>query len=120
MGFGPRRPVVLRLLLLDQLVEPPHLALARVQPELVEFTGVAVDLLAGPRQDGPQALPPFLDGPPPALEDAHPDLGGGPGEEREVHTEAVVVERLRPRVGQQLGETLLALGRDPVHPPGPP
>ena len=121
VGFrcgSARVRLVGRPLLLDQLVEPPHLALAGVEAELVQLAGVAVDLLARAGQHGPQALPPLLHRPPTALEDAHPDLGGRAGEEREVHAEAVVVERLRPRVGQQLGEALLALGGDPVHAPG--
>ena len=86
----------------------------------MQLAGVAVDLLAGAGEHGAQALPPLLDGAPAALEDAHPDLGGGAGEEGEVHAEAVVVERLRPRVGEQLGEALLALGGDAVHAPGAP
>ena len=111
---------LLRVFVRDQLVEPAHLALAGVEAELVQLAGVAVDLLAGPGQRGAQALPALLDGAPAALQDAHPDLGRGAGEERQVHAEAVVVPGLRAGLGEQLGEPLLALGGDPVDPPGPP
>ena len=94
----------------DQLVEPPHLPLAGVEAELVELAGVVVDLLAGADEGGPQSLAPLLDGPPAALEDAHPRLRRGAGEEREVDAEAFVVPRLRPALGQHLGEPVLALG----------
>src|SRR5688572_19090678 len=100
----------------DQLVEPPDLALGGVEPQLVQLAGVAVDLLTGTGEGAAQALAAFLDAPSAPLEDAHPRLGRGAGEEREVHAEAVVVPGLGTTVGQQLGEPLLALGGDLVDP----
>jgi hypothetical protein len=88
------------LLLLDELVEPAHLPLGAVEAELVKLAGVPVDLLAGAGQYCAEALAPLLDGPSAPLEDPHPDLGRGAGEERQVHAEPVVVAGLRAGVGE--------------------
>src|ERR1700754_2928634 len=104
----------------DQLVEPAHFALARVEAELVQLPGVAVDLRACLGQRRPQPFAALLDGAPASLEDPHPGLGRRAGEEGEVHAEALVVPRLWARLAEQLGEALLALGGDPIHPSGPP
>src|SRR5699024_4939841 len=102
----------------DQLVEPAHLPFAGLQPELVQLTGVAVDLLLGPRQRGPQPLTPFLHPATPALQDPHAHVGRSTGKERHVDAETLVVPGLRTRVGDKLRETLLALGGQLVDPPG--
>ena len=104
----------------DQLVEPPHFPLARVEAELVELMGVVVDLLPCPGEGCAQPFAALLDRPPAAFEDPHPRVGRGAGEEREVDAEAFVVPRLRSGLGQQLGEPLLAVCGDPVDPPAPP
>src|ERR1700759_1507095 len=63
--------VLLCPLVLDQLVEPAHLALAGLQAHPMQFARVAVDLLARPGQGRAQAFPAFLDLAPAALQDAH-------------------------------------------------
>src|SRR3979411_186242 len=98
----------------DQLVEPAHLPLARVQAELMQLPGVAVDLCARLRQRGPEPLATLLARTPAALEDPHPGLGGSSREEGEVDAEALVVPGLGARLGEQLGQALLALRGDAV------
>src|SRR5664279_3968073 len=74
-----------RALLIDQLVEPAHLALRGFEPELVELGGVPIQPFGGPGDGRAQSFPPFLDPPSAALEDAHPRVGVRPGEERQMH-----------------------------------
>jgi hypothetical protein len=104
----------------DQLVEPAHLPLAGLQPQPVQLAGVAIDLLLGPGQRRPQALAALFDAAAAALEDAHPHVGRGPREERQVDAEAFVVPGLRPGVAEQLPEALLALRGELVDPPSAP
>ena len=96
------------LLRRDQLVEPLDFPLAGLQPQLVQLTGVAVERVAGPRDCFTQTFATFLHLTTAAFQNPHPRLGGRAVEEGEVHAEAVVGEVLRPGVGHQLGEPLLA------------
>src|SRR5664279_5184209 len=103
--------------LVDQLVEPAHLAVGGLEAELVQFGGVGVEAFGGAGDGRSQALPALLDPATATLEDPHPGVGGGPGEEREMHAEPVVGPGLRPGVAKQIGQSLLSLGGDPVRHP---
>src|SRR5439155_13466828 len=105
----------------DELLKPPHLALAGVEAVALQFQGVRVEAFGGAGEDLAQPLPSFLDPPPPAFEDAQPGRLVGAGEEREVHAEPGVVVRLRTGAREQLLEAFLALGGDFVdHPAAAP
>src|SRR5215218_580369 len=120
LAAGPvRRSVPLAQLGVDQLVEPADLALDRVESVLLQLQRVAVELLPGAGQPGPQAVAALLDPAPPALQDPQPDLGVGLGEEREVDAEALVVVRRRAGLGEQFGEPLLAVRGELVDDLGP-
>src|SRR3954468_18199620 len=58
----------------DQLVQPTHLALDRLEPVALQFEGVAVQPLAGAPKGGPYAFQPFLQPVTTAFEDPHPRL----------------------------------------------
>src|SRR5690242_342496 len=107
-GGSGLRTLPFGLFVRDQLVEPAHLPLARLQPQPVQLAGVAIDLLLGPGQRRPQTLTAFFDAAAAALEDPHPHVGRGPREEGQVDAESLVVPGLRPGVAEQLAESLLA------------
>ena len=98
-----------RLLGCDQFVEPAHFALARLETELVELPGVAVQRSAGPADGVAEAFAALLDLASSAFEDPHPRLCGGAAEEGEVNAESVVGVVLRSGVGDQFGEPLPGL-----------
>src|SRR5262245_23370048 len=104
-GRGMPRPLVV-----DQVSQPRHLALDRLEAVALQLEGVGVDALAAARERAAQTLEPLLHPGAPALEDAHAGLDVGLGEEREVHAEAVVLPRGGPALGHQALEPLLALG----------
>ncbi len=93
----------------DELVEPLDLALAGLEPELMQLAGVAVEGTAGPRHRLAQAFPAFLDLAAPAFQDAHPRFGRGAVEERQVHPETVVGVVVWAGVGHQLAESTATL-----------
>ena len=107
------------MLVLDQLGEPTDLAIRRLEPVLLQLEGVAIQPLAGAGQRRAHALAPFLHPAAPSLEDAQPDVGAGLGEERQPRAEALVVEGVRPDLGQQVGQVFLALGGELVDPLAP-
>ncbi len=76
---------------------------------------VAIDPLAGTPHGPAEALALLLEPDTPALEDAHPRLGGGLGEEGEMHAEGFVFPRRRAGLAEQLGEPFLAIGGQRVH-----
>jgi hypothetical protein len=67
----------------------------------VELAGVAIQRAAGLLDRFPQPLSALLDLASPALQDAHPRLGGGAAEEGQVNTEAVIGVVLRTGVGEE-------------------
>ena len=89
----------------DEVREPPHLALDRLDAVALELHGVAVDLLLGHRQLALDPLEALLETGAPALEDAQPDLHVGAAEEREPDVEVVVL----PRRGTDLHHQALEL-----------
>ena len=91
----------------DQVGEPPHLALDRLDAVPLELRGVPVDLLLGHRQLALDPVEPLLEPGAPALEDPQPDLHVGASEEREPDVEVVVL----PRGGTDLGHQPLELAR---------
>src|SRR5699024_2644586 len=104
----------------DDLVEPAHFALAGFEAQLMELTGVAVDVTGSAADGIAKALAALLHLPPPTLEDAHARLRRGAAEEGEVHAEAVVGVVLRTRVRDEFREALLARGGHAVALAGPP
>src|SRR5690349_8027451 len=80
---------------IDQLVEPTDLPVRGLQPQLLELGGVGVEAVDGATDGRALALATLLDPPAAALQDPHPRLGGGPGEERQMDAEAVVGPGLR-------------------------
>src|SRR6266566_8529641 len=74
----------------DQLVEPAHLALDRLEPMLVKLERVAVQPFPGPGEGRPHTVEPLLEPGAPAFEDPQPDVGAGLAEEGEMNAEAVV------------------------------
>src|SRR5881227_666495 len=64
----------------DQLVEPPDLALDRLQPVLLQLERVVVDPFPSACQRGAYALQPFLETAAPAFEDPQPYVGAGVSE----------------------------------------
>ena len=99
-----------RALGLDQLGEPANLALHRLEAVAVHLDRVAVDPLTSAPHGAAEALALLLEPDAPTLEDAHPRLGRGLGEEGEVDAERLVLPRRRARLAEQLGEALLAFG----------
>src|SRR5690606_33771110 len=73
----------------DQLVEPAHFALDRLQPVALEFEGVTVQPVPRPGESRADPLEPFLQTAAPAFEDPQPYVGIGVPEEREVDPEAL-------------------------------
>src|SRR4051794_4973490 len=104
----------------DQLVEPSHLALHRLEPMLLELHRVAVELLPGATERARDLLSSFLEPGAPALEDLQPDVGVGLREESEAHPEALVLPRRRTTLGELLLQPLLALGGELVDDPAAP
>src|ERR1700757_4308206 len=74
----------------NQLVEPIHFPFARLQPELMQLAGVAVEGATGPRHCFTQAFPAFFYLATAPFQDAHPRLGRRAVEKCQVHAEAVV------------------------------
>src|SRR6266542_6730234 len=98
----------------DQLIQPPHLALHGLQAVSLQFERVAVEPLPGAGERGTYPFQALLQPAAPALEDAHPYCRVGPGEEREVDAEVLVLPRGRSGLGQQPLEMLLTLGGELV------
>src|SRR5262249_7585057 len=65
----------------DQLVQPAHLALDRLQAVPLELQGVPVHPLPGARQPGAEGLDPLFQPAAPALQDPEPDIRPGLAEE---------------------------------------
>src|SRR5688500_2049689 len=101
VGGRPRRGC-LAALGLDELGEPPQLALDGLERVRRRLLGVAVDPGAGALQRAAHALPPLLQPRPAALEDAHAHLGVGLAEEGEADPERLVVPGRRSGLGEQL------------------
>ena len=87
-------------LAVDQLVEPAHLALDRLEAVPLQLEGVAVEPLAGASERGAQAVAALLQAAAPPLEDAQPGVRLGAAEEREVHAEVLVLPGGRSGVGR--------------------
>src|SRR3954447_20664760 len=87
----------------DEIGEPPHLALDRLDRVTSQLAEIAVVAARGVRGPVETLLQPG----PASLEDAEPDGGVGAGEEREPHVEVVVLPRGRAAVGDLLAEELL-------------
>ena len=119
---SPHGPDLLHLALFgfDQVVEPADVALRGVQLVLHERERVAVDPLPVlPQRFLEGRASPFQEGPAP-LEQADSRLGLEVPEEREPDREPVVLGGLLPHPLQELGEHLLALGRDAIDVLAPP
>ena len=116
-GCGGRRG---RALGLDQLGEPAHLALGRVQAVPLQLGGVEVEALAAPRGGGADRVEPLLEPAAATLEDPQPDRGLGAGEEGEVHVERAVLPGGRAGLGDQRLEVVLAVGGELVDDARPP
>src|SRR3954469_14459414 len=106
--------VLLCALAPDQLVEPPDLALDRLQPVLLQLQGVVVDPLPSPGQRGAYALQPFLEAAAPAFENPQPYVGAGVSEEGEVNSEALVLPGGGAGLGEEILQALLAVGGELV------
>src|SRR3954454_2798112 len=104
----------------DELLQPADLTLAGVEAVSLEFERVCVESLGGAGQHVAQPLSTLLDPAPATLEDAQSGRLVGAGEEREMNSEARVVESLRTGTAEQFLEAFLSLRRDLVdHPAAP-
>src|ERR1700722_6770570 len=80
----------------------------------LQFQGVAVHPLASPGSCCPESLEPLLEPATAALKNPHPDVGLGQAEEREMHSEPVVLPGRRARLPEQVVEPFLAVGCEPI------
>src|SRR3954451_5605237 len=104
----------------DELLQPADLTLAGVEAVSLEFQRVGVESFGGAAEYVAQPFPALLDPAPATLEDAQSGRLVGAGEEREVNTEARIVESLRTGTAEQFLEAFLALCGDLVdHPAAP-
>src|SRR4051812_49395104 len=106
--------VLLCALAPDQLVEPPDLALDRLQPVLLQLERVVVDSFPSTGQRGAYALQPFLEATAPAFENPQPYVGAGMSEEGEVHSEALVLPGGGAGLGKEVLQVFLAFGGELV------
>src|SRR6187551_1832976 len=102
-GNVARRPVVLGV---DELGEPPDLALDRLEPVAVQLEGVLVETLAGPLDGGLRTVTALLEPGPSTFEDAHAHLAVGLAEERQVDPERLVLPRRRAGVAEKFLQVL--------------
>src|SRR5690606_39389163 len=102
-------------LICDELLQPADFALTCLQAVALQLERVRVEALGGAAEHLPQPFPTLLDLAAAPLQDAQPGGAIGPGEEREVHAERRVLPGLRPGLGQQFPETLLAVRGDLVN-----
>src|SRR5262249_1333164 len=98
----------------DELVEPTHLALDRLEAVTLKLEGVAVESLASAGQRETDAFAALLEPAAPSLEDPQPGLRVGAPEEREVDAEVVVLPRGRAGFGEERLEVLLPVRGDLV------
>ena len=85
----------------DQVGEPAHFALDRLDPVPLQLGGVPVDFLLGHRQLVLHPVEPLLEPGTASLEHPQPDLHVGPAEEGEPDVEVVVLPRGRTDLGHQ-------------------
>ena len=100
----------------DQFVEPAHLPVRRLQAVFLQLERVAVQPLARAGERAANAVPPLLYSPTAAFEDLQPHVGPGLREERESSSEPLVVVGVGADVGEEFGQSFLALGGELIHP----
>jgi hypothetical protein len=103
-------------LVLDELGQPSDLSVDGLETVLVQLARVAVEPLPRPRQRAAHAVALLFYAAAAPFQDLQPDVRAGLREEREPCPEAFFVKGIRPDVGEQLREVLLAVGGELVHP----
>src|SRR5215467_12963130 len=98
----------------DELLQPTDFALASVQSMPLQFERVSVEPFRGAAERLPHPFASFLYAASTTLENSQARVGVGASEEREVHAETGVFERLRAKLGEQRLEPLLAFCGDLV------
>src|SRR4051794_8196120 len=98
----------------DQFLDPPDLALGRLEAVPGELLGVRVEPFPRAGHARPDAVRTLLEPAATPLEDAQAHLGVGLPEEREVDAEVLVLPRRGAGLAEQVGEALLAVGGELV------
>src|SRR6476469_7670338 len=91
----------------DELVQPAHLALDRLEPVALQLERVLVGAFAAAGDRGRDRVQPLLEAAAATLQEPRPDLGGRAGEEGEPDAEALVLPARGAGLVDQRVEVLL-------------